>query len=48
MWHLLLVTNLERKYESEPQVQWLTYLPPEFDGEKHPAGRGITKILKEQ
>ena len=40
-----LQAALERKYESEPQVQWLTYLPPEFDGEKHPAGRGITERL---
>jgi len=40
-----LVANIQRSFQFEPAAQWLSWLPPESDGEKHPAARVISERL---
>lgn len=40
-----LVANIQRSFSFEPSAQWLSWLPGEADGEKHPAGRAISERL---
>jgi len=40
-----LVANIQRRFEFQPSAEWLSWLPPESDGEKHPAGRAMSDRL---
>ncbi|WP_417381895.1 ATP-binding protein [Gimesia sp.] len=45
-----LVANIQRRFKFQPSAEWLSWLPPDSTGEKHPAGRSmsdrITKLNK--
>lgn len=40
-----LVANTQRSFAFQPTAEWLSWLPPDSDGEKHPAGRAMTDRL---
>ena len=40
-----LVANIQRSFTFQPSAEWLSWLPAEADGEKHPAGRGMSERL---
>ena len=40
-----LVANIQRSFTFLPSAEWMSWLPAEADGEKHPAGRGISERL---
>ncbi|MEO8269959.1 MAG: hypothetical protein ABI557_09570 [Aureliella sp.] len=40
-----LVANTQRSFQFQPTAEWLSWLPPESEGEKHPSGRAITERL---
>ncbi len=40
-----LVANAQRSFTFEPSAEWLSWLPPDCDGEKHPAGRVMSDRL---
>ncbi|MEJ7593989.1 MAG: hypothetical protein WKF77_20815 [Planctomycetaceae bacterium] len=40
-----LVANIQRSFTFLPSAEWLSWLPAEADGEKHPAGRVMSERL---
>ena len=40
-----LVANIQRSFSFQPSAEWLSWIPPDADGEKHPAGRAISERL---
>ncbi|MHC2068133.1 ATP-binding protein [Bremerella sp. T1] len=40
-----LVANIQRSFKFKPDAEWLSWLPPNADGEKHPAGRAMSDRL---
>ncbi|WP_145095303.1 ATP-binding protein [Rosistilla carotiformis] len=40
-----LIANTQRSFTFQPTAEWLSWLPPDSDGEKHPAGRAMTDRL---
>jgi DNA phosphorothioation-dependent restriction protein DptH len=40
-----LAANIQRSFTFKPDAEWLSWLPVDSDGEKHPAGRGMSERL---
>ena len=40
-----LVANIQRSFTFQPSAEWLSWLPGDADGEKHPAGRVMSERL---
>ncbi|MCF7960592.1 MAG: hypothetical protein K9M08_07605 [Pirellula sp.] len=40
-----LVANIQRSFKFQPTAEWLSWLPTESDGEKHPVARAISERL---
>ena len=40
-----LTANVQRSFTFQPTAEWLSWLPVEADGEKHPAGRAMSERL---
>lgn len=40
-----LVANLQRRFQFQPAAEWLSWVPTDSDGEKHPAGRVLSERL---
>lgn len=40
-----LVANIQRSFTFQPSAKWLSWLPAEADGEKHPASRAMSDRL---